>query len=104
MSLRRPAMSDVLQPTQLIATLCDFYDAIVALRRGGRVESVVSVTLAAGSVDNRIAHGLRGTLSAWEIIDKSANADVWKSGTANADPTVILLRASAAVTVRLRFS
>ena len=93
-----------MQPSAIVTLLCDFYDAIMALRARIRPESFVSATLAAGGADNRVVTGLPGTLSTWEIVDKDATADVWRSPTTNADRTAILLRASAAVTVRLRFS
>jgi hypothetical protein len=103
-SLRRPSAADVQSPLALSETLAGYYDALAALQRRTSVESFVTATLAAGGADNRVAHGLPGALATWEIVDKNATADVWRSPTVNPDASVILLRASAAVTVKLRFS
>lgn len=62
----------------------------------------VVVTLSAGSVDNVVNHGLEREVQGWTVVDKNATADIWQSTTTNNLKTKqILLRASAAVTVKL---
>ena len=62
----------------------------------------VVVPLVAGGVDNIVNHGLGRSVQGWTVVDKNANADVWQStATNNFKDKQILLRASAAVTVKL---
>ena len=103
MSLIRPTEATVRDAGGLARVLGGFYDVLTALTRRTSVESLITVALLSGQ-DNRIPHGLPGSLSTWEIVDINADANVWRSATVNADRSVILLRASAAVTVRLRFA
>jgi hypothetical protein len=64
---------------------------------------VRGVKLAIG--DNKVPHGLGRLVTDWEILRKNAFADVKDSATVNANGrTFIILAASAAVTVDLRFS
>lgn len=62
----------------------------------GRLIQDVVITTASVAV----SHGLGRTLVGWVVVDKNANADVWRVGTANAD-TLLTLDASATVTVDL---
>lgn len=62
----------------------------------GRLIQGVVVTTASVAV----SHGLGRNLVGWAVVDKNANADVWRVGTANAD-TLLTLDASATVTVSL---
>lgn len=68
-------------------------------------QNLVSAFIAASPNDTVVSHGLGQMLQSWEIVDRDANAVVWRSPTANPTPTLtIILRASAAVNVVLRFA
>ena len=66
-------------------------------------DTLVRATLGTG--DTVVTHGLGYVPRTWEIVDRDANANVWRSPTVNQRASsTIILRASAAVTVLLRFS
>lgn len=67
---------------------------IVGLQR-----ATATVTLTTGVT--RVSHGLGRAPVAWQLVDKNAQADVWRNGTANSD--TIPLQASATVTVTIQF-
>lgn len=90
---------------QLIEWLRGYYDALVDLGRSvaGLQPKYVNVTFAAATTDVLVFHGLGAQVTAWEVVDKDATADVWRSATVNANPALFLiLQASAPVTVKLR--
>ena len=75
-----------------------------SLARAVTNDVLVRATLSS-SADTPVTHGLGFAPRTWEIVDQNANAVVWQSPVANPRAaSVILLRASAAVTVLLRFT
>lgn len=65
---------------------------------------IVKDVVLSGAVDNNISHGLNRPIQGWQIIRKSANADVWESTTVNTAPSsFVILRASTTVTVSFIF-
>lgn len=57
------------------------------------------------TTDTIVTHNLGQAVTSWDIVDQDANAVVWKSATVNGTPTkTIILRASAPVTVAIRFA
>ena len=55
--------------------------------------------------DTRVYHGLGRQMRTWEIVDRNANAVVWQATTVNSTPDkFIILRASAAVKIKVRFA
>lgn len=79
-------------------------DAFDALKRTVTNDKIVSVTLD-NTRDWPVTHGLGHAPASWEVVDLDGNATVWRSTAVNARPRdVILLRASAPVNVRVRFS
>ncbi len=79
-------------------------DSITSLRNAVTNDSIVSVKLD-NTRDWPVSHGLGHKVTTWDIVDKSNAADVWQSQVFNSRPSfVILLRASAPVTVALRFT
>lgn len=68
-------------------------------------EALVTVSIPGGGVDFEVRHQLGYIPKARDIVDIDANATIWRSPTVNADPrNTVILRASAAVTVTLRFT
>lgn len=58
-----------------------------------------------GTTDTQVFHGLDAPPSTWEVVDRDADANVWRSATVNARPRhLILLVASAPVNVLIRFT
>lgn len=77
----------------------DARQAIKSLDTPGLKRSTVTVTL--GVSVNNVAHQLGKIPVAWQVVDRNANAVIWRTGTANSD--TIPLQASATVTVTLQF-
>lgn len=69
---------------------------------GARKIMVRGVVLASG-VTNRVAHGLGRIPTNWLVVDKNAQADVWRDTSFTATNDLIGFRASAAVTVDIQF-
>jgi hypothetical protein len=68
-------------------------------------DHLVSVTFLSASTDVIVRHGLDGPPVSWDVVDRDANANVWRSPTVNIRPReVIILRASAAAIVLVRFA
>jgi hypothetical protein len=72
-------------------------------------QAVTNAKLVRATLDNTrdwpVTHGLGYVPTSWEIVDKDAAADVWRSSAVNPrQSTVMLLRASAPVAVIVRFS
>lgn len=66
---------------------------------------LMTVSFGAAATDVRVFHGLRAPVRTWEIVDKNADANVWRSSTENPNESLfIILQASAPVTVKLRFT
>jgi len=70
--------------------------------------AVTNDVLVTASLDNTkdwpVPHGLDYAPKTWEVVDQDANATIWRSPAVNARPAaVMLLRASAAVNVTIRF-
>lgn len=79
-------------------------DTLASLSGAVTNDCLVTVSLAAGS-DLPVSHGLGYAPVTVEVVSKNANADVWESSTANTRRAqVLLMRASAAVTVTLRLT
>lgn len=78
-----------------------------ALRELGDIvtnDALVSVTFTGAAVDTRATHKLGFVPRSWEVVDKTANINVWRSLTVNADAkNTMLLQASGAGTVIVRF-
>lgn len=70
--------------------------------RGQNYTQIVSsVALTTGSTTS-VAHGLGRKWSGWRVVDKTANAVVWRDATSSADSAVFLpLTCSANVTIDL---
>jgi len=68
-------------------------------------DRLVSVAFPASNTDVQVFHGLAAPPRSWEVIDRDADVNVWRSSTVNTKPReTIILRASAApVTVTVRF-
>ena len=66
------------------------------------VTNDVIVTATLGATDVIVTHGLGYPPKTWEVVDRDANATVWR--TAVATTKTITLRASASVKVALRFT
>ena len=85
-------------------------DLIVRLRKTLRslAKAVTNdrlVTQAIATVDTRVYHGLDAAPVTWEVVGINAAASVYESATANPDRArFLILQASAAATVTLRFS
>ena len=74
-----------------------------SLQKAVTNETLVRATIAV--TDTQVFHGLDAPPTTWEVVDSDADANVWRSATVNARPRhLIILRASAPVTVLLRFS
>lgn len=62
---------------------------------------VVDLTTA----DTRVFHGLGAEVQTWEVVDKEADVNVWRSPTENpSQTTYIILQASAPTRVKVRFT
>jgi hypothetical protein len=73
------------------------------------LKAVTNDKLVRATLDNTrdwpVTHALGYVPATWEVVDIDANATVWRSKAVNARASsMILLRASAPVTVLLRFS
>lgn len=75
--------------------------AIKSLDKPGLSRTTVTVTLGATTV--LVAHQLGKLPFAWQIIDKNAQADVWRDTTQSVTTDKIPLKASATVTVTIQF-
>lgn len=68
-------------------------------------DRLVSVVFPSASTDVQVFHGLKGAPVSWEVVDKTADVNVWRSSTLNDRPReTIILQASADVTVLVRFA
>jgi len=66
-------------------------------------DRLIAVTFAAATTDTPVRHGLRGPVLTWDVVDRDADANVWRSDTVNTNPLeVLILQASAPVTVTIR--
>lgn len=77
----------------------DARTAIKQLDTVGLRRSTATVTLTTSSTN--VAHQLGKAPVAWLVVDRNANANVWRTGAANTD--TIPLQASATVTVTIQF-
>jgi len=79
-------------------------DSFASLLRTVTNDKLVRTTLD-NTRDWPVTHGLGHKAVTWEVVDQDANATVWRSKAVNPrDANVILLRASAAVSVLVRFT
>ena len=68
-------------------------------------DRLVRVTFALATTDVAVLHGVGAPVRTWEIVDKDADANVWRSATVNNRlRDTIILQASAPVTVLIRFT
>lgn len=103
MSLGRPTPGTVKDDGLLLTFLAAVYDRLAELSRATGDTTVVQA-FAAG-VDTKVFHGLGRPVASWEVLDKDADANLWRSPDPNARAGLyIVMQASAAVTVKLRFS
>jgi hypothetical protein len=66
-------------------------------------ERLLTVALPVATTDVTVLHGLGAPVLTWEVVDRNANAVVWRSPTVNARPRdTLILQASAPVTVLIR--
>ena len=79
----------------------DARTAIKALDQPGVQRSTVVVTLGATTV--QVAHRLGKAPIAWQLVDKNAQADVWRDPTFSVTTDTIPLKASGTVTVTVQF-
>jgi hypothetical protein len=74
-----------------------------SLRRLVTNDNLVRVTFPGGyATDVIVRHGLPAPPVSWEIVDKTADINVWRSPTVTARRDVLILQASAAGTVTIR--
>lgn len=68
-------------------------------------DNIVTVVFTTATTDVQVFHGLEEPPVSWEVIDLTADANVWRSTTVNNRPrSLIILQASAPVTARVRFA
>ncbi len=106
MSLRPPSSLPGL-PVQLIEWLRGYYDELVTLVRlvADLQPRYQLVTFAAATTDVQVFHGLGAPVTAWEVVDRDTDSNVWQSATVNTNPALfIILQASAPVVVKLRLA
>jgi hypothetical protein len=88
------------------STILDRLMDLVAASFNALANVVCNDTIVKFNLDNTqdwpVTHGLKA-VKTWEVVDRDANAVVWRSTAVNTNPSTILLRASAAVNVKLRF-
>ncbi len=78
-------------------------ESFESLRKAVLNDVLVPATL--GAADTVVTHGLGHLPETWEVVDRDADANVWRSPTVNTRPlTTIILRATGAVHVTLRFT
>jgi hypothetical protein len=66
-------------------------------------ERLLAETLPVATTDVTILTGLNAPVRTWEVVDRSANAVVWRSPTVNGRPReTLILQASAPVSVLIR--
>lgn len=83
--------------------LADIEDSINSLANAVTNDVLVRVSLD-NTKDWPVTHGLGHQVQTWDVVDRNANAVVWQPPTVNSSPTrVILLRASAPVSILVRF-
>ena len=79
-------------------------EALKKLSRDNPILDSNTVTAEIGTSDTEVDHGLGRATQGWVVVDKNANADVWKSTTTNAAPErKVILKASATVTAKILF-
>lgn len=79
----------------------DTRQAIESLAAQVVQKSTITVTL--GTTTSLVSHQLGKKPTAWIVVDKTAQADVWRDTTQAMTNDKIPLKASAAVTVTLQF-
>lgn len=68
-------------------------------------DHLVAVVFPSASTDVQVRHGLRGSVLTWEVVDATAEVNVWRSPTVNGNPgEFLILQASAAARVLIRVS
>lgn len=66
---------------------------------------IVTVTFTGAATDTRAIHRLGHPPLTWEVVDRDANINVWRSPTVNSDAkNTMLLQASGAGTAKIRFT
>jgi hypothetical protein len=76
-----------------------------SLKRVVTNDHVVRVTFGAATTDVQVFHGLDAPVDTFEVVDRDADVRVWRSTSVNARPRhLIIMQASAAATVRVRFT
>lgn len=80
-------------------------ESLDSLAKAVTNDRLIPVTFTAATTDTTVFHGLGAPVLTWEIVDRDADANVWRSDTVNARPReTIILQASAPMTVLLRFT
>lgn len=99
--LQKIKIADDLQLAKVQDNIFNAFQALpfdFLILNGNFVEATIA------NVDTPVEHGLKRDLIGWVIVDKNANADVWKSATANPRPQdQIILIATASVAVKIYF-
>jgi|ERR1700759_2067623 len=93
----KPPLADPGSQTQR-----DTRTAIKALDAAG-VRKITVHSIALGTTTVAVAHQLGKKPVGWQIIDKNAQADVWRDSTQTTTNDTIPLKASATVTVDIQF-
>lgn len=71
----------------------------------GKLDNSTLVPATIAAVDTTVYHNLGQPVASWDIVDRDANANVWRSPTVNGNPSrTIILRASVPVNVVIRFA
>lgn len=109
MGLVKPFQPDSSSQAPGGSTFLDRMLAKIAESFASLTNAVTNDTLVRVDLDNTrdwpVAHGLGQPVRTWEVVDQDANAVIWRSQAVNRAPkAVILLRASAPVSVLLRFT
>lgn len=74
-----------------------------SLRKVVSNDHLVRVTFPSGyATDVIVRHGLDAPPTSWEVVDKTADINVWRSPTVTARRDVLILQASGAGTVTIR--
>lgn len=87
---------------RLIDRLGETFDSLVLSVTNAKI---ITVTFPLATTDLSIRHGLKGPPVSWEVVDKTAQVDVWRSTSLNPNPlTQIIMQASIPAVVKIRFS
>lgn len=79
-------------------------DTLRSLEKSVTNDRLIGVTFTAAATDTEVRHGLGAPVLTWEIVDRDADVNVWRSSTVNSRPreTLILQVSAAPATILLR--